>query len=395
MDKTDSMKVVLVSFFYNETLTTEEELLRQHYTITGWAEALQRKAAEVIVMSRFSRENSFEKNGVQYYFIKDRLGALLRWWHLPLKFLRKIKSLDADVVHLHNFTLSLLTFLLRLMLDKKTAIIIQHHGGRPPGKIKRFFHNLLNSVADGFFFTTIDQGKEWFMKKKRPRKIMPVMEGATFFNYEDRDAARVIRYYDRNLARKNTGITSFPVFLWVGRLDSNKDPGTVLDGFEILFEQYREAGLYMIYNDDALLNQVKKKVEGSEILRNKVHLLGKIAHEEIEQYYNSADYFVLGSHYEGSGYALSEALLCGCVPVVTNIPSFQMMTNGGQLGALWDPGNKNSFIEALISATNKSLKNEANACIDFFKQTLSFNAIAGIALVHYRKAIDSRAYKKK
>jgi len=46
-------------------------------------------------------------------------------------------------------------------------------------------------------------------------------------------------------------------------------------------------------------------MEGSAILNNKVHLLGKIAHSEIEQYYNSADYFVLGSHYEGSGYATS------------------------------------------------------------------------------------------
>ena len=43
------MKVVHISFSYSEKIKTEEELLEQHYTITGWAEALHRKGAEVIV----------------------------------------------------------------------------------------------------------------------------------------------------------------------------------------------------------------------------------------------------------------------------------------------------------------------------------------------------------
>jgi len=219
------------------------------------------------------------------------------------------------------------------------------------------------------------------------------MEGATFFNYTDRDAAKSFTYADRNEARNKTDMSGSPVFLWVGRLDDNKDPLTVLNGFEVLFEKYKEAGLYMIYNDDKLSNKVKGKIEGSEILKNKVHLPGKIPHHEIENYYNSADYFVLGSHYEGSGYALSEALRCGCVPVITNIPSFRMMTKGGQLGALWEPGNKDSFAEAATKAINKSLKDEANACSDFFKENLSFDSIAKVAIGHYQKVMDRRHQK--
>ncbi len=347
------MKVVHVSFFYDKNLKTEEELLEQHYTITGWAEALQRNGAGVAVMNRFSKESSFQKKGVQHYFIKDGMGATLKPWQLPMNFLKRISRLNADVIHLHNLTLSLPTFILRFLLKKKTAIIIQHHGGVAPGRLKRSFHNLLNNVADGFFFTTVEQGKEWFMNKKQSRKVMPVMEGATFFNYADRDAARTFTYHERGEARKKTGMTGSPVFLWVGRLDDNKDPLTVLEGFEVLFKKYPGANLYMIYSDDKLSNKVKEKIDGSEILRNKVHLPGKIAHDEIEPYYNSADYFVLGSHYEGSGYALSEALRCGCVPIITNIPSFRMMTQDGQLGALWEPGNKNSFIEAANIALGK------------------------------------------
>jgi glycosyltransferase involved in cell wall biosynthesis len=387
------MKVVNVFSYYDERTATAEELLRYYYTTTGWAEALQEKGVEVIIMTRFHTESSFRKNNVQHYLVKDRLRDKLRLWHLPVQFLRRINELDADIIHLHSFTLSLQTLLLRLLLNKKTAIIIQHHGGKSPGQMKRRFHNLLNSVADAFFFTTTDQGNEWFMKKKHFGKILPVMEGATFFDYDNRDATGTPNYYNRNTARHKTGMNGKPVFLWVGRLDDNKDPLTLLDGFEVLFEQYPTANLYMIYSDEKLLQHVQQKVAGSGTLKNRVHLLGKIVHEEIEHYYNSADYFVLGSHYEGSGYALSEALRCGCVPIVTHIPSFKMMTNGGQLGALWEPGNKNSFIEAVTVAIHKPLQQEATACIDFFRQHLSFEAIARVAKLHYRQVMESRLKK--
>ena len=133
----------------------------------------------------------------------------------------------------------------------------------------------------------------------------------------------------------------------------------------------------------------------SDILKPRVQLLGKIAHHEIQNYYNSADYFVLGSHYEGSGYALSEALRCGCVPVVTDIPSFRMMTENGQLGALWEPGNKHSFVQAAIRAMDKPLREEADRCIDFFKRKLSFDAIAEQAIKYYQKTIELRNKKER
>jgi glycosyltransferase involved in cell wall biosynthesis len=387
------MRIVHVTFYYDENLADEEELLEQYYTVTGWAEALQRQGAEVIVMSRFNKESYLLKNNVHYHFIKDPDGGQLKSWHFPLAFFKKINRLQADIIHLHHLTLSPQTFLLRRLIARKTAIIVQHHGGPLPGRRKRELHNFFNAAADGFFFTTTEQGIEWFINKKSANKVFPVMEGATFFNYAERDIRRAFTYYDRDIARKKTGMNGALVFLWVGRLDHNKDPLTTLDGFEILFREYTSASLYMIYSDDKLANEVIKKIAGSEILKNKVHLVGKIPHREMEMCYNSADYFVLGSHYEGSGYALSEALSCGCIPVITDIPSFRMMTKDGQLGALWESGNKHSLIEAVTTALDKPLRDEANACIDFYKKTLSFDAIARVAMAHYQHIVASRVQK--
>jgi len=389
------MRIIDVSYDYDETLTTEEDLLEQHYTTVGWAEALAKKGAEVIVLKRFFKNSSFKENNVQYFFVKDSYAKSIRSWQMPCRLFEKIASLQPDIVHLHHFSRSLQTFILRFFLNRETAIVIQHHGGATPKGKKKAIHDRFNSTADAFFFTTVAQGKEWFPNKKVHNKILPVMEGCTFFNYNNRLEEKGLSYHSRNDSRKISNINGDPVFLWVGRLDENKDPLTILDGFEDVFQRYPTARLYMIYSDAKLVADVKNKIDNSDTLKPRVRLLGKIAHHEIQNYYNSADYFVLGSHYEGSGYALSEALRCGCVPIVTDIPSFRMMTENGQLGALWEPGNKDSFIEAVITATDKPLKNEAEGCIDFFKKNLSFDAIAEQAIKHYEKTIDIRNKKKR
>ncbi|QEC66171.1 glycosyltransferase family 4 protein [Panacibacter ginsenosidivorans] len=387
------MRVVDVSFSYDAQLNSEEELLKQHYITAGWAEALQRKGVEVIVVKRFSRENAFRENDVQYYFVKDKFKAELKYFQLPFRVFKKIVELDADLVHLHTFPSSFQIVILRFLLKKKTAIIIQNHGGKVATGIKARVNKFLSIVADGFFLTTTEQGRHWFNTQRQLRKVMPVMEGGTFFNYETRDKERDYVYFDRNIAREKTGMYGNPVFLWVGRLDDNKDPLTILNGIEILCTQYSKASLYMIYNEYDLLNEVKKRIEGSDVLKNSVHLLDAVAHEAMQIHYNSADYFVLGSHYEGSGYALSEALSCGCIPVVTNIPSFSMMTDNGALGALWETGNSNSFIEAVTKAMQKNIIHEASRCIEFYKTNLSFDAIASTAVKHYQNVINKRAGK--
>src|SRR4030095_7096655 len=166
------MRIVDVSYVYDETLATEEDLLEQHYTTVGWAEALAKKGAEVIVLKRFFKNSSFKKNNVQYSFVKDSYTNSIRSWQMPFRLFKKIASLQPDIVHLHNFSRSLQTFILRFFLNKKTAIVIQHHGGPTPKGKRKAIHDRFNAIADAFFFTTVEQGKEWFPNKKVHNKIL-------------------------------------------------------------------------------------------------------------------------------------------------------------------------------------------------------------------------------
>ena len=97
----------------------------------------------------------------------------------------------------------------------------------------------------------------------------------------------------------------------------------------------------------------------------------------MQYWFNSADFIISGSHYEGSGTAICEAMSCGCVPVVTDIFSFRAITANGECGLLYKPGDENALLAALIQTPQMDVQEKRNKALAHFKNNLSFEAIAG------------------
>ena len=112
-------------------------------------------------------------------------------------------------------------------------------------------------------------------------------------------------------------------------------------------------------------------------------LVGRLDRAELPNYYAAADVFISGSHYEGSGYALIEALSAGVVPVVTNIPSFRAIA--GDTGARWTPGDADDFARALLGACTADLETQKMAAKAQFDRVLSWEAIGGRTVAEYGK----------
>jgi glycosyltransferase involved in cell wall biosynthesis len=106
-------------------------------------------------------------------------------------------------------------------------------------------------------------------------------------------------------------------------------------------------------------------------------------HAGLDAVSNSADVFVLDSHHEGSGFALAEALARGVVPVVTDIPSFRVMTGGGTVGTLWPPGRPDALADALRATSGRA---PARAIFD---ERLSWPAIGRAAVAACVDAISA------
>jgi glycosyltransferase involved in cell wall biosynthesis len=372
------MKIGYINHFYDAD-TLVNNYLNRYPTIYGWCKSLRDLGQEIIVYQRFNKDHFFEKDGVKYFLVNDGKRSDLKSYQNSPLFHSKISEDNYDIIHVNSFIYTYHAYLLKKR-NYLSKIVIQHHAEIMQQSLKRIILKRLSSSADGFIFTSKEIYNDWVNKNSvvRRKNVAEIMEGSSNFTISNRNKARI-----------KSGMVGEPVLLWVGRLNENKDPVTVIKGFSNLLHGYPNAKLYMIYSDDKLKEQVYSLISQSGLLEDSVKLFGFINHINLDDYYNSADYFVLGSHYEGSGYSLVEAMSCGVVPIVTDIPSFRMITNNGQIGGLWNCGDIESFYETAKKVLNRSLAVESKKVLDFFSANLSYPAIGMKAKKFYESLIDN------
>ena len=102
---------------------------------------------------------------------------------------------------------------------------------------------------------------------------------------------------------------------------------------------------------------------------------------------SAVDFFLLGSHREGSGYALIEALACGATPIVSDIPSFRALA--GPAGALVPPGDPAAFADALVDLGRRDRAALRRATIARFDTALSFDRVGARLCDIYAELIGS------
>lgn len=197
-----------------------------------------------------------------------------------------------------------------------------------------------------------------------------------------------MRAVDKHRARQAIGIAADPLILWVGRLTTNKDPLTVLSGLEHALGALPNGRVVMVFGDDTLLPDVEQRVRRSPLLQERVTLAPRVPREEMPNYYSAADVFVSGSHYEGSGYALIEAMSAGLVPIVTDIPSFRSIT--GDAGERWRPGDAAEFASAVRRVASIDLADQRARVRAQYDRVLRWEAIAHRTVADYQTLVDDK-----
>jgi glycosyltransferase involved in cell wall biosynthesis len=109
-------------------------------------------------------------------------------------------------------------------------------------------------------------------------------------------------------------------------------------------------------------------------------------------YFNSADIFVQGSHHEGGGFALSEALACGLVPVVPGIPAFRALMAGYDPNNFWKPGDAGEFYKKLSAAMSTISENDPSLVRAYFEANLSLPVVGARALQAYETILTRETY---
>jgi len=355
------MLYVSISYAYSPDFDSPESWFKRTAGYAGVFECLA-KHNRVISVKQINYDGEAVHNGVAYRFVNLNRKKT----NFPFKINGFIKNLKPDVVIVQGLHNPVQLTLLHAVLPKATKIIAHHHAEKPMQGLKKYAQKLADSFIDAYLFASINMGLEWVEKGiiSSPKKIHEVMEVSSNFY----PAESVV-------ARKKTGASGNPVFLWVGRLNDNKDPLNVVHAFLRYTAVNPAARLYMIYHTEELLPDIKLLLENHPNGKS-ITMVGKLPHDDLFYWFNSADFLVSGSHYEGSGTAVCEAMSCGCVPVVTDIFSFRMITDDGKCGLLYEVGNEEALLAALIETGKLNMKEKRELCLEQFKKKLSFEAIA-------------------
>jgi glycosyltransferase involved in cell wall biosynthesis len=355
------MTFIHLNYHCHTEFDRPEPVIRLHQFSSGFIDLIKHQVHFISV--KHMKVVGFKRSEeVDYHFFRRRN----KFRAIPFTAHRFIKNQAPDVVLTEGFVFPLQLLFLRWKLGRKCVLIAQHHGEKPFTGLKGIFQKMADRVIDGYVFTSSGNARPWLDKKiiRKESKCFEVLSASSNLEQKDKEDCK-----------RRLGLARHSNFLWVGRLITVKDPLTVVKAFAGYTKLNAEARLYMIFQADDLLREVKELITSTGI-GSSVILVGEKSHQEMADWYSAADFFISGSHREGSGYALVEAMRCGCLPVVTQIPSFQKITGNGSYGLLFKPGDADELLSRLLELEALPQKNWSARIVSYAQQELSFEAIS-------------------
>ena len=143
---------------------------------------------------------------------------------------------------------------------------------------------------------------------------------------------------------ENQGLPN--TIFWGGRFVSGKGLEYLIKALKIIEKKHHNFRLIMA-GDGYLFHKIHNLVDDYGLSKN-VIFEGRVPHNEIPKFLNSASIYVLPSIREGMPYALLEAMACGRPVVASNIPGINDVITNGENGLLVPPCDPNALANAIL-----------------------------------------------
>ena len=373
------MRICIVNPFYDEVPSSALEVTGRYRHVESLASALSRRGHEVVVVQAFHESRIETRNAVEFRYTRtpqrsptDLAGGFLGLGLLARGNVRRLTEAVIDVrpdaVHMNGLTLiQPLAEIGAWCFKTARPLTVSFHGGRPRRApwLRPLQRNILKRCR-GVFFTTRTHARPWLTDKLlREEQVIPCMEVSSNFAPADRVKTRA-----------RTGMQGRPVFAWNARLHAIKDPLTALRGFSLIRRHWPDARLYMIYYSTEMRAEIETEIANDPHLSGAVDMRGTISPAAVEDFLNSSDFLIQTSVQEVAGYSVLEAVSCGVIPVITDIPSFRAIADDGHRGILFPVGDHQSMAEHTLRFDLATLETQSHDVYAFFRKALSYDAIA-------------------
>jgi glycosyltransferase involved in cell wall biosynthesis len=378
-----TMRVAIVNPVWEPAVRTPGETLQRFRSLTGWANAVASAGAAVTVHQRFPSSTAAELAGVSYTFVRDGGGPNPgRVWRDSQEVAASVRAVKPDLVHVNGVVFPEWLRSLRRALPPRIRMVAQDHGGWDPALASAWSRLRVRrglSAMDAVLVSSPGHASAWRAASVVPPSVhlADVMEASTD-----------LRPMPSHDAKAVSGVTGDPAVLWVGRLIANKDPLAMIDGFSGLLDLCPNAGLTLVYGSGTMRDVVIERIERDARLVSRVRVVGSVPPSRMAAYYSAADIYVSASHREGSGYAAIEAMACGAVPVLTDIPPFRVLTDNGRVGALWPRGQAHRLSEALATVARQPREPWRARVLARYGSALSWEVLGRRGVAIYRDVCE-------
>ncbi|VEB96367.1 GDP-mannose-dependent alpha-(1-6)-phosphatidylinositol monomannoside mannosyltransferase [Cedecea lapagei] len=256
------------------------------------------------------------------------------------------KMYDFDIVHTNStkpgITARIAAFFAGVRLKIHTVHGISFYKGQ--SKLKRLIYWGIEAFALQFGDVNICVNNLY----RKYYNFFPWKKTISIYNgYDFEVLQRFSESRQTTLPEKNNKPFSF---LFVGRLDAQKDPHTLIKAFSLVQKKYPDVFLDIV--GDGELRISSESLVSELKINNNVVFHGWV--ESPYKYFMDCNVFVCPSTYEAFGFIFLEAAFFKKPIVATNVEGIPEVVIDGQMGFLVDPKDHNSLASKMIELIESS-----------------------------------------
>jgi len=358
------------------------------------ARELLKEGAKVFVLTQRVKglKRKENLNGLIVYrdIIAPQWGFIFGLSYLLTTFiflLRKRK--EYDVIHCHILYLHTISaVLIKKLLKKKVVVTIAGISKFGIGDIARLKEIKgskiilgITRAVDRFIAVTGEMRNELREIGVKEEQILDIP------NFVNTEKFYPISNGKRNELRNELFLPiDKKIICFVGRLYIEKGISYLIEAWSEIIIAYPEVAL-LIIGDGPLMKSLKDKACALN-LSDKIEFLGK--KENISEYLQASDIFVLPSLSEGLSCALLEAMACGLPCIATKIGGNVDLIDDGKDGILVEPASREELASAILRLLKdkKSSKNIGNEARKKIPERYSINSIVPAYINLYKELLS-------
>lgn len=306
----------------------------------------------------YKKINNFETQHLKAFKLKWRLiYDFLSIFLTP--FILKRKKFKPDVVLIYDFPFIFSSIIIKILWKVRIVLLVSSLPSslvktRKLSKVKYIYQNICEFLGKYFvdYFFVISEATRKYVENL---KINSLKIKNISLDIIERDKDFIMKSEKGKIRKKYNIEGSKKIILSVARLEKEKGLERLIDNYNNL--ENNEL-ILIIVGTGILEKQLKEKVKILGI-DNRVIFAGDISREEIWDYYNDADVFILLSLSEGLGLVFWEAMYVG-VPVIGSKVGGIVDTIGlnNERGMIWERGSDDFKNKIKFCLENSEIKNE-------------------------------------